>query len=242
MIKSPSFVVGARNLRGGTAGRSVWLGPDMRIDVWSDVVCPWCYLGKRRLEVAMAGLDFAGEIDVRWRAYQLDPTATAEPKDLEAAIDRKYGPGAFRGMTARLRPLGEEVGIDYRFDIAQRVTSLPALALAAWVEETSGRDAAERLHDRLFRAYFTEGANIADPSALVDWAVEAGADRELAGEAVATGAGRDQVAADLEAAAERQITGVPAFVIEDAHLIPGAQDVDTMRNLLTRMHAKLAAS
>jgi predicted DsbA family dithiol-disulfide isomerase len=213
----------------------------MRIDVWSDVVCPWCYLGKRRFDVALEGLDFADEVEVRWRAFQLDPTATAEPKDLETAIDRKYGPGAFRGMTGRLVPLGAEVGIDYRFDLAQRVTSMPALALVAWVESTLGAEAAHRLHERLFRAYFTEGANVADAANLVAWAEEVGADRELAGEAVATGAGRDAVAADLEGAAERQITGVPAFVIEDAHLIPGAQDVDTIRNLLTRIHAKLAA-
>jgi predicted DsbA family dithiol-disulfide isomerase len=213
----------------------------MRIDVWSDVVCPWCFLGKRRLDVALEGLDFADEVEVRWRAFQLDPTATTEPKDLATAIDRKYGPGAFRGMTGRLVPLGEEVGIDYRFDLAQRVTSLPALTLVAWVESTLGPDAADRLHDRLFLAYFTQGENIADAANLVDWAVEVGADRELAGEAVATGTGRDSVAEDLEAAVERQITGVPAFVVEDAFLIPGAQDVETIRTLLTRMHAKQAA-
>lgn len=210
----------------------------MRIDVWSDVVCPWCYLGKKRLEEAVAGLDFADELQIRWRAFQLDPTATAEPTDLEAAIDRKYGPGAFRSMSRRLGALGREVGIDYRFDLAQRVTSLPALALVAWVEASLGLDAADALHERLFRAYFSEGASIADPANLVDWAVEVGADRELAGEAVATGAGRDQVVADLRAAAEHQITGVPAFVIEDVHLIPGAQDVDTMRTLLARIHAR----
>ncbi|MFP5578972.1 MAG: DsbA family protein [Acidimicrobiia bacterium] len=214
----------------------------MRIDVWSDVVCPWCYLGKRRLDVALEGLDFADEVEVRWRAFQLDPTATAEPKDLSAAIERKYGPGAFRGMTGRLAPLGREVGIDYRFDLAQRVTSLPALSLVAWVAANVGHEAADALHERLFRAYFTEGANIADPANLVDWAVEVGADRELAGEAVATGAGRDAVAADLEGAAARQITGVPAFVVEDSYVIPGAQDVETIRTLLTRMHAKQRAA
>jgi predicted DsbA family dithiol-disulfide isomerase len=214
----------------------------MRIDVWSDVVCPWCYLGKRRLEVALEGLDFADEVEVRWRAFQLDPTATAEPKDLATAIDRKYGPGAFRGMTARLVPLGQEVGIDYRFDLAQRVTSLPALSLVAWVESEHGPDTAAQLHDRLFRAYFTDGANIADAANLVAWAVEVGADRELAGEAVATGTGRDAVASDLEGAVDRQITGVPAFVIEDSFMIPGAQDVDTIRTLLTRMHERQGAS
>lgn len=214
----------------------------MRIDVWSDVVCPWCYLGKRRLEVALDGLDFADEVEVRWRAFQLDPSATAEPKDLAAAIDAKYGPGAFRGMTARLVPLGAEVGIEYRFDLAQRVTSLPALSLVAWVESTEGREAADRLHDLLFRAYFTDGADIADAGRLVDWAVAAGAGREAAADAVATGAGRAAVAADLEEAAERELTGVPAFVVEDSLVIPGAQDVDTIRTLLTRMHARSGAS
>ena len=210
----------------------------MRIDVWSDVVCPWCYLGKKRLEAALDGLDFADEIDVRWRAFQLDPTATSEPKDLRQALERKYGPGAFEAMQARLGALGQEVGIDYRFESALRVTSLPALMLVAWVEETLGPDAAALLHERLFRAYFAEGANIADAANLVDWAVEVGADRELAGEAVATGAGRDAVARDLEAAAERQLTGVPAFVLDDRALIPGAQDVDTMRAMITRVREK----
>lgn len=211
----------------------------MRIDVWSDVVCPWCYLGKKRLEAALDGLDFADEVEVRWRAFQLDPTATAEPKDLAQAIDRKYGPGAFEGMSTRLGALGAELGIEYRFDRAQRVTSVPALMLVAWVEANEGLEAADRLHDRLFRAYFTDGANIADPANLVDWAAEIGIDRDLAGEAVATGAGRDAVVADLHAAAERDITGVPAFVIEDRHLIPGAQDVDTMQKILTRLREKL---
>jgi len=213
----------------------------MRIDVWSDVVCPWCYLGKRRLEAALEGLPFADEVEVRWRAFQLDPSATAEPKDLRTAIERKYGPGSFDGMTRRLTALGADAGIDYRFDRALRVTSLPALALVAWVERTLGPEAAGRLHDRLFRAYFTDGENIADPSNLVAWAVEVGAEEELAAEAVATGDGRDAVADDLEAAAERQITGVPAFVVADAHLIPGAQEVETMRAILVRAHERLAS-
>jgi len=213
----------------------------MRIDVWSDVVCPWCYLGKVRLETALAQLPFADEVDVRWRAFQLDPTATAEPKDLRTAIERKYGQGAFDGMIRRLTALGADAGIDYRFDLAQRVTSLAALRLVAWTEATLGPDAAGRLHDRLFRAYFTDGANVAEPANLVAWAVEVGADRELAGEAVATGAGGDQVIADLREAAERQVTGVPAFVIDDRHLIPGAQDVETMRTLLARIHERAQA-
>lgn len=213
----------------------------MRIDVWSDVVCPWCYLGKARLERAIDGLEWRDEIEVHWRAFQLDPTATSEPKDLRQAIERKYGPGAFDSMTRRLGLLGAELGLDYRFDLAQRVTSVPALMLVAWVEQTLGVDAAGRLHDRLFRAYFTEGANIADPRNLADWAVDVGADRSLAEEAIASRAGREQVAADLEAAADRQITAVPTFVIADRAVIPGAQDIETMQLMLARVRDKLSA-
>ncbi len=214
----------------------------MRIDVWSDVVCPWCYLGKKRLEAALDGLDFADEVEVRWRAFQLDPTATEEPRDLRAAIERKYGPGSFDGMVRRLTALGEDLGIDYRFDLAQRVTSLPALRLVAWVEATEGHETADRLHDRLFRAYFTEGANIADPASLAAWAAEVGADRDLAVEAIAGGAGEEQVLADLAEARRRDITGVPSFLVADRAMIPGAQDVETIRLMLTRIRDKVATA
>lgn len=187
----------------------------------------------------MEGLEFADEIDVHWRAFQLDPTATAEPKSLPEAIDHKYGPGAFDNMTARLTALGTEAGIEYRFDIAQRVTSLPALFLVAWIESTYGPEMAEAMHDRLFRAYFTEGANIALEANLISWATEVGAEKDLVVEALASGAGREAVAADLEEAAQLQITGVPSFVIEGKHVIPGAQDTETMRLMLTRVHDKL---
>ena len=213
----------------------------MRIEVWSDVVCPWCYLGKKRLEEALAGLGFADEVEVRWRAFQLDPTATAEPKDLRVALERKYGPGAFEGMQRRLGALGADAGIDYRFEDVLRVTSVPALMLVAWVEERHGPETAGRLHDRMFRAYFTEGANIADAENLLTWASEVGVDRDEAAEAVATGAGREAVVRDLEEAAERQITGVPAFLVAGRALIPGAQDVETMRAIITRVHDKVLA-
>ena len=218
-----------------------WLAHPVRIDVWSDVVCPWCYLGKRRLEEAIDGLDFADEIDVRWRAFQLDPTATTEPKDLRVALERKYGTGAFEGMKRRLGALGAEVGLDYRFDDAVRVTSAPALMLVAWVEEQHGPATAGLLHERLFRAYFTEGAHIADAENLADWAAEVGVDRESAVAAIATGAGRASVVHDLEEAAERQITGVPAFLVAGRHLIPGAQDVHTMRSVLSRVHERISS-
>lgn len=214
----------------------------MRVDVWSDVVCPWCYLGKRRLEAAIGGLDWGDEIEVHWRAYLLDPGAGLEPQELRPAIERKYGPGAFDGMVKRLTALGADAGIDYRFDRAQRVSSVSAHRLLAWAEETAGLDVADRLHDRLFRAYFTDGDNIADVAALTSWAEEVGLDRALAAEALGGQAGSDRVAADLDEAADREITGVPAFVIDGKFMIPGAQDVETIQAILERARARRAAA
>lgn len=206
----------------------------MRIDVFSDVVCPWCWLGKTRLELALDQIDFADDIEVHWRAYQLDPTATDEPQDQRALLERKYGAGAFDSMSQRLVALGTDVGLDYRFDQLIRVTSLPALQLVAWVEETLGRHAAHALHDRLFLAYFTQGANIADRDSLVAWAVEVGADEAAARTAVEQHLGDQAVQDDLDHARRAGISSVPSFVVDGRHLIPGAQDVDTLVALLTR--------
>lgn len=207
----------------------------MRIDVWSDVICPWCYLGKRRLERALDQLGWSDDdVTIHWRAYQLDPTATDQPKDLRRAIEAKYGPGAFDGMTRRLTALGGPEGIDYRFDTAVRVSTVDAHRLLAWAWATGGAAAQGPLKERLLRAYFTEGANVADHHVLAGLAGEAGLDAGVAGEVLAAGSYRDEVAADLTAAADRDILGVPAFLIEDRLIIPGAQEVETFVQVLTR--------
>ncbi|MFV0258785.1 MAG: DsbA family protein [Acidimicrobiales bacterium] len=213
----------------------------MHIDIWSDVVCPWCYLGKRRLERAMTELDWSGEITIRWRAFQLDPTATTEPKNLAASIDKKYGPGAFESMSQRLGALGEAEGIEYRFDRAVRVSTLSAHRVSAWAWATGGASAQGPLEERLFQAYFTEGANVADPEVLAGLAADCDLDRDAALE-VATGeAFVDEVAADIEGAHERQITGVPGIVIADRLLIPGAQEPETLVAVLNRARDRFAA-
>jgi predicted DsbA family dithiol-disulfide isomerase len=122
----------------------------VHIDVWSDLVCPWCYLGERRLDRALERLD-AHDVVVRWRAYQLDPTATDAPGDLRATLDAKYGAGAFDSMTPRLVALGAAEGIDYRCDLAQRVNTRRGHQLVAAAWHAGGAAAQDRLVDRLFR-------------------------------------------------------------------------------------------
>jgi predicted DsbA family dithiol-disulfide isomerase len=214
----------------------------MRIDIWSDVICPWCYLGKRRLERAMGELDWADEIEIHWRAYLLDPTATAEPKDLRASIDKKYGPGSFEGMTTRLTALGEPEGITYRFDTALRVSTLDAHRLLAWAWDVGGAAAQGPLKEALLRSYFEDGANVADHKTLQALAAEVGLDDVLAGEVLASDGYRDVVLADLQGALDREITGVPGFVVEDRLLIPGAQEPETFVSVLNRARERFTTA
>lgn len=210
----------------------------MQVEVWSDVICPWCYLGAKRLEAALDRLDDGDGVEVVWRAFQLDPSAGPEPGDLRRAIERKYGPGSFEAMTARLGTLGPEVGIEYRFDRAQRVNTFDAHRLMSWALR-SGPAAQSALGNRLFRAYFTDGENVADHDTLRRCAGESGLPADEAGEVLADGSFADEVTRDLAAAAERGITAVPTFVVAGRFAIPGAQDVDTMASLLQRAADRL---
>jgi predicted DsbA family dithiol-disulfide isomerase len=212
----------------------------VRIDIWSDVICPWCWLGKRRFEAALAQLDWADEVEVRWRAFLLDPAATTEPGDLRATLERKYGPGAFDSMTSRLAALGADVGIDYRFDLAKRVGTVDAHRLLAWAWDAGGAASQDALQERLFRAYFTEGANVAEHDTLVRLAGDAGLDHSTATEFLRSGAHAAEVAADLREAADRQLTGVPAFLVGGRALVPGAQDAETFRLVLEQVRSKLS--
>lgn len=210
----------------------------MRIDVWSDIVCPWCYLGERRLEAAIGTLGWDDEVEVHLRAFQLDPSASAEPGELRPAIERKYGPGAFDAMVRRLTDAGGPVGIDFHFDRAQRVNTMDGHRLLAWAG-TLDLGLQQALSARLFRAYFTDGENVADPSVLNRLATAAGLDADLAAEVVAGDDHRSTVQADLDEAEARAITAVPTFVVADRLAIPGAQDVETMATLLERAHDRL---
>ncbi|MEI2699181.1 MAG: DsbA family oxidoreductase [Microthrixaceae bacterium] len=216
------------------------LVPSVRIEIWSDVICPWCYLGSRRLSEALGQLAL-DDVELRWRSFQLDPGAPREPSDLRASLDLKYGPGAFDSMTPRLTALGAQVGIDYRFDKALRVNTADAHRSIAWAATQGAAlpgGPQDLLVQTLFRSYFTDGADLCDQSVLVAAAREVGLDADAAGEALASDEFAAAVSADQAEAVERGITGVPAFVIDDQWLIPGAQEVDQMVRLLSRVGGK----
>ncbi|CAN5393714.1 DsbA family oxidoreductase [soil metagenome] len=213
----------------------------MRIDIWSDVVCPWCYLGAHRLELA---LDQVGrdDIEVRWHAFQLDPSAGPEAKPLRGALEAKYGPGTFDSMTGRLVDLGQAEGLDYHFDRALAINTADAHRLIAWSGDLEDDTAQDALVQRLFRGYFTDGENLSDRGALLNAVTEAGLDVDEAAQVLDSDRYVAQITDDQREAGELGITGVPAFVIDQKYLIPGAQDVDRIVAMLEQVRGEKTAA
>ena len=212
----------------------------MRVDIWSDVVCPWCYVGTRRFEEAVARLGGPG-VEVVHRAFELDPGVPPGGHDLAEYLARKFGGAQKVAMTHdRLDRAADDVGVDFRWDGKRRVNTFDAHRLAAWALDTAGAEVQNDLHQRLFRAYFTDNRDLADHAVLAELAGEAGLDPGRAAEVLAGGAYADEVRADEHRAGELDIHAVPTFVIEGRWAIPGAQDIDTFVELLERASQRLA--
>jgi predicted DsbA family dithiol-disulfide isomerase len=212
----------------------------VRVDIWSDVVCPWCYLGTRRFEEAVARLDTA-DVEVVHRAFELDPTVPPGGHDLAEYLARKFGGSQRVAATHdRLARAASDLGLDFRWEGKRRVNTFDAHRLAAWALDVAGAEVQNDLHQRLFRAYFTDNLDLADHAVLAALAGDAGLDAERAGEVLASGAYADEVRADERRAGELDIHAVPTFVIEGRWAIPGAQDVDTFVELLGRAAQRLA--
>jgi predicted DsbA family dithiol-disulfide isomerase len=205
----------------------------MHVEIWSDVVCPWCYVGTRRFSAALDRFD--GDVAVSYRAFELDPTVPPEGMDLADYLARKFGsPAALDGVRSRLARVGAEVGIDFRWDGQRRVNTFDAHRISVWAEEVRGPGVRAALEQRLFRAYFTDHADVSDHAVLSALAADVNLDPAAAAEALATGAGADRVRAEQAQANELGIGAVPTFVIEGRWAIPGAQEVDTFVQVLWR--------
>ena len=212
----------------------------MRIDVWSDVVCPWCYIGKRRLEKAVTGLESARpelDVEVVWHSFELDPAAPAVPVESVAeALGRKYGGGveAGRSMVDRVEAVAAEEGMVWRHHAALRVNTVTAHRLLHWALEEGGPQVQGRLKDALLAAYFEQEKNIADADTLVDLAVSVGLDAERARQIIVSREFADDVEADIRQAAAFGATGVPFFVVDQKYGISGAQPAEFFAEVIER--------
>jgi predicted DsbA family dithiol-disulfide isomerase len=207
----------------------------VRVEVWSDVVCPWCYLGLGRFRAALDRFDGADDVEVVVRPYQLDPSAPREPSSVLDVYVRKFGgpDNAFR-MIDQMTELAASEGLTFHLDRALRVNTFDAHRLGALGEH---RGVGVALHERLMHAYFTEGLDVGDHAVLARLGAEVGLDAEEAQGWLGSGGGADDVRAGLAEAAELGITAVPTYVVDRRFLVPGAQDPETFLSVLERARA-----
>jgi predicted DsbA family dithiol-disulfide isomerase len=211
----------------------------MRIDIYSDTVCPWCYLGKRRFELAMAARP-QYEPRVTWRPFELNPDLPAEGADRAAHLAAKIGsPERVAQGHEELKRQGEASGIEFRFDLIERVPNTRRSHLLMAHAARSGRQ--NVVMERVMRAYFEEGCDIGDIEVLVRLGAEAGLTEHESRSALILRAGQDGVIAAERHATVLGITGVPTFIFDGQYTISGAQDVGTLARVLDQV-ADLAAA
>lgn len=203
----------------------------LTIDIVSDVVCPWCYLGEKRLEAALA--EAPQPVAVRWRPYQLDPTIPEGGLDRAEYMARKFGAnGRLAAAHENLTRLGAEVGLAFAFDkIKRSPNTLDAHRLIRWAN-AAGVQA--KVVDRLFKAYFVEGRDIGDRGVLVDVARECGLDAGLVAKLLAEGADADLVRDEIAQAQAIGVTGVPFFIFASRIGLPGAQDPSVLLSAMAQ--------
>lgn len=204
--------------------------PPIVIDVVSDVVCPWCYVGKRRLEAALRA---AGEVEVRWRPFQLDATIPAQGLDRQAYMRAKFGDGPrLAEAHARLKTLGEEVGVAFDFAAIRRSpNTLDAHRLIRFAGEAGAADA---VVERLFSDYFVQGRDIGDRAVLIEAARACGLDGEAVAARLASGEGSDEVRAEIETAQRDGVQGVPFFIFASKYAVSGAQSEEVLAQAIAR--------
>jgi predicted DsbA family dithiol-disulfide isomerase len=208
----------------------------MLVEVWSDIVCPWCYIGKRRFERALAGFEHAGEVDVRWRSFELDPWAPfRRSKPMAAHLAAKYGMTLDQAK-ARLEDMNKLAAADgLVYDLAntQGGNTFDAHRLIH-LGNARGLDTGATVKEGLLKAYFTDLRPISEPEVLLEIGVTSGLDPVEVADLLATDRFATEVRQDEAEAAALGSTGVPFFVFDRAFTVPGAQDSSTFLITLRR--------
>lgn len=208
---------------------------DMKIEVWSDYVCPFCYIGKRRLEEAIASSGLSENIEIQFKAYELDPNSPAtSDKSTYEILAEKYNttPEAAKKMTASVGQQAETVGLTYDFDQIKHANTFDAHRLAKWAE-SQGKPA--EVNERLLKAHFIETKEIGRHDVLLDVVEEIGLDREKAAEVLASNAFEVEVKQDVQEGMLLGVQGVPFFVINRKYAISGAQPAEAFADALKKV-------
>jgi predicted DsbA family dithiol-disulfide isomerase len=219
----------------------------MKIEIWSDIACPWCYIGKRRLERALAaraggeevGGDVGGEeIEITWRSFELDPAAPASrDESLEEILSRKYGMSVekARQMQEHMTTVAAAEGLDFRFDAVKPGSTFDAHRL---IHHAASEGRQDEMKERLLRAYFTDGISMGDHAALAEAAADVGLDAGEARAALASDRYADDVRRDQARARELGIGGVPFFLFNGELGVSGAQPPEVFAQVFAELRVQ----
>ena len=218
----------------------------MKVEIWSDIVCPWCYIGRRRFQDALSRFGQVERVEVIWRSFELDPRAERQyDGSLDEMLAIKYGVGLERArqMNEQVTRLAAAEGLEYHLEIARHGNTFDAHRLLHFAGCVGLRS---ELEERFLRGYFTEGKAIGDHEVLTELAVEVGLEPERLEEVVAGDEFSAEVRADEERAREIGVSGVPFFVLDERYGISGAQPTELFLEALTtawnNRHGTVAAS
>jgi predicted DsbA family dithiol-disulfide isomerase len=206
----------------------------MKIEIWSDVMCPFCYIGKRRLEEALKDFPGKDEVEIEWKSFQLDPEMVSQPgKNVYQYLAERKGISVAESeqMHGQVIAMAESAGLHYRFDKAVIANSFDAHRLMQLAKTKGLGSEAE---ERIFSAYFTEGVNVAEHAELVRLGTEIGLDAEEARAVLDSGAFSAEVAADIREAQQIGVRGVPFFVFDRKYAVSGAQPAEAFFQTLVK--------
>ena len=205
------------------------------IDVVSEVICPWCFLGKRRLDVALAAMD--KDVFIRWRPYMLDPTIPPQGLDREHYMLNKFGAERLKTIHDPLIEAGKEIGVPYNFDLITRTpNSLDAHRLIRWAHTVERQT---EMVERLFMAYWSEGKDVGDRDVLAQCAGEAGINAQQIRELLDTTQDVEETNAEIQHATNIGVTGVPTFILGQSYALVGAQSPEVLADAINRVVKEL---
>lgn len=210
----------------------------MKVEIWSDVVCPWCYIGKRRFESALATFEHRDQVEVIWRSYQLDPQAPRNSQQtVNEVLAQKYGvdlAGAAE-MNKRVSTIAAQDGLEYHLERARHLNTFDAHRL---VHLAATHHLQDEMEERLFKAYFTDGIAPGETEELVKLATEVGIDVDEARAVLESSTYADAVRADIQRARMLGIQGVPFYAVDEKYGISGAQPSEVFKEVLEKAWAE----
>lgn len=207
----------------------------MKIEIWSDITCPYCYIGKHHLQTALSQLAYSDNIELHYRTFLLDPNAPKQPKEtIYQQLSRKYGMSIddAKASTQRIADQGKQIGLTFNFATLQPVNTIDAHRLIRFAERVN---LASEMKEALFEAFFRDSLNIADHSVLLDLAQNVGLDTQAVEIMLNSNQYLAEIEADQTSTKERDIRSVPFFIFDDKYAISGAQPITVFKELLNKL-------